>query len=131
MYVAKIDKNCTRINYFLCFMQHRGEIMEQAVRNSGYSITKLAQKLGKSRRWMYLMFENRNLSLDHLLNIGNLINYDFSTEISELKNISNHSNLDPKLKYRKNENSVEYWKNKYFALLEEYHQLLKNIQIDS
>ncbi|TNE54608.1 MAG: hypothetical protein EP338_07250 [Bacteroidetes bacterium] len=111
-------------------MQHRGEIVEQAVRNSGYSITKLANKLGKSRRWLYLTFENPNLSLDHILEIGRLINYDFSGEIDEFKQISSHSVFEPGNEYVPDERSVSYWKNKYFELLEEYHQLLKNIKID-
>lgn len=108
-------------------MEHRGEIMERAVRSSGYSITKLADKMGKSRRWMYLMFENPNLQLDYLLEIGRLINYDFSNEIIELKLITQNSTLDPKLAYPKAEHKLEYWKDKYFELLEEYHQLLKSI----
>ena len=38
-------------------MQHRGEIVERAIRQSGYPISSIAKKLGKSRRWMYLMFD--------------------------------------------------------------------------
>lgn len=106
-------------------MQHRGEIVKKAVHQSGYSVTKLAQKLGKSRRWMYQMFENNNVSLEVIIKIGTIINYDFSSEIPMLKNsfkeVPTHSynNLP--------ENTVDYWKNKYLVLLEEYNQLLKSL----
>lgn len=51
-------------------MQHRGEIIRKAVYNSGYTITEIAKTFGKSRSWMYLMFENSNVSLDVVMKIG-------------------------------------------------------------
>ena len=103
-------------------MQHRGEIIKEAVYQSGYSITKLAIRLGKSRRWMYLQFENSNVSLDLILQIGEIIHHDFSTDFKELKINSKVMN-DPKNSYSNDE--VEFWKNKYLTLLEEYTELLK------
>ena len=78
-------------------VQHRGEIIKNAIYQSGYSITKLAERLGKSRRWMYLLFENTNVSLDVILQIGEVIHYDFSQEIKELKPTSQivNYNLSP------------------------------------
>lgn len=76
---------------------------------------------------MYLMFENPKVSLDDILYIGKLINHDFSGEINEFKNLPEWSSLEPLGTYRKGEN-IEYWKTKYYDLLEEYHQLLKNIK---
>jgi predicted transcriptional regulator len=109
-------------------MQHRGEIVEKIVRESGYSITKLATKLGKSRRWMYLAFENRNLSIDVILQIGSIIHYDFSTEISDLTFYthaqSNQVVDDSGRPFLKNETEAELWKNKYLDLLEKYNLLL-------
>lgn len=104
-------------------MQHRGEIIRKAVYNSGYTITEIAKSLGKSRKWMYLMFENSNVSLDILLEIGKIIHYDFTDEIKEFtpsQNIYEKSSLDSK-----KDDDVEYWKNKYLKLLEEYNDLLK------
>ena len=103
-------------------MQHRGEIIKKAIYQSGYSITKLAERLGKSRRWVYLQFENSNVSLDLILQIGEIIHYDFSDDFNELKNKSNVVN-DPVNFYSNDE--VEFWKNKYLTLLEEYTELLK------
>lgn len=105
-------------------MQHRGEIIKQAVYKSGYPITELAKRLGKSRRWMYLMFENSNVSLDIVLQIGKIIHYDFTDEIKEFNPSQNAIN-EPTSSYKNEESNAEYWKNKYLKLLEEYNELLK------
>lgn len=105
-------------------MQHRGEIIKIAVYKSGFSISELAKRLGKSRRWMYLMFENNTVSLDIVLQIGKIIHYDFSEEIKEFNPSQNTSNELP-TSYEKEESNAEYWKNKYLKLLEEYNELLK------
>jgi len=105
-------------------MQHRGEIIKEAVYKSGVPITELAKRMGKSRRWVYQMFENSNVSLDVILQIGKIIHYDFTEEIKEFspsqKAMSNFS-----ASYEKEELNAEYWKNKYLKLLEEYNELLK------
>ena len=104
-------------------MQHRGEIIKIAVYKSGFSISELAKRLGKSRRWMYLMFENNTVSLDIVLQIGKIIHHDFSNSIKELST-SLKVNESPTA-YEKEEISADYWKNKYLKLLEEYNVMLK------
>jgi len=101
-------------------MRHKGEIVEKAVRQSGIPLTKLVKRLGKSRKWIYNAFENPQLSIDYILEIGNAIHYDFTNEIKEL---SSNPNLvsEPKPTYQ----DAEYWKNKYLHLLEEYKTLLE------
>jgi transcriptional regulator with XRE-family HTH domain len=100
-------------------MQHRGEIIKEAVYKSGFPITELAKRMGKSRRWVYLLFENPTVSIDMILQIGNILHYDFSDEIETLKP---HVLNDTPLSYSKEE---AYWKNKYLKLLEEYNELLE------
>ena len=100
-------------------MQHRGEIIKVAVYKSGFPITELAKRMGKSRRWVYLLFENPIVSIDTLLQIGTIIHYDFSDEIETFKP---HVINDTSINYNKEE---MYWKNKYLKLLEEYNELLK------
>lgn len=114
-----------QIPLHFCDMQHKGEIVEKAVRESGYSITKLAARLGKSRRWVYDAFQNRNLSIDVILEIGKVIFYDFSNEILELKRFKVNAQDSAQFTYQVDENSVEYWKNKYLDLLEKYNRLLE------
>ena len=104
-------------------MLHRGEIIEKAIRESGYSITTVAQRLGKSRRWMYLLFDNPGVSIELILQIGKIIYHDFSLEFPEViqgKKITN----EPQNTYGNND-EVAFWKEKYFTLLEEYNTLLK------
>jgi predicted transcriptional regulator len=110
-------------------MQHRGEIMEQAVRQSGYSLTKLTQRLGKSRRWIYHAFENPILSIEVILEIGKIIHHDFSDEIVDLKRYSAKIAEPLTSLQNQTENSIttqnDYWKNKYLLLLEKYNALLE------
>ena len=65
-------------------MEHRGEIIEKAIRNSGMPLTSIARKIGKSRQWIYLLFQNPNVSLNIIVKIGKIIYYDFSTDIKDL-----------------------------------------------
>ncbi len=111
---------------FLIFvvMLHRGEIIEKAIRESGYSITTVAQRLGKSRRWMYLLFENTAVSIELILQIGKIIYHDFSLDFPEIiqgKKVTN----EPENKGHAIKEEVSFWKEKYFTLLEEYNALLK------
>jgi transcriptional regulator with XRE-family HTH domain len=104
-------------------MQHRGEIIKDAVYKSGFPITELAKRLGKSRRWVYLLFENRAVSLDLILQIGHIIHVDFSQAIKEFSPLT--TSQEPGTVYRLEEHEASYWKNKYLNLLEEYNSLLK------
>jgi hypothetical protein len=101
-------------------MLHRGEIIEKTIRESGYSITTIAQKLGRSRRWMYLLFDNPNVPIDLILKIGKIIYHDFSIEFPEV--IQPASSESETIYERTKDN---YWREKYFTLLEEYNILLK------
>jgi len=116
-------------------MEHRGEIVEKAIRQSGYPITKLAKKIGKTARWMYYQFENNNMSIDYILQIGECIHYDFSNDIKELKkyNVSNNNVLvnKPETTYFKKQDTVDYWKDKYLVLLEQYNLVLESKVISS
>ena len=106
-------------------MQHKGEIVEKAVRQSGLPLTQLAPRIGKSRRWLYNAFENPNLSIEHILIIGKIIHYDFSDEILELQRVRNLEDpISPQNAYVVSAESAEYWKNKYLTLLEKYNTLL-------
>jgi hypothetical protein len=106
-------------------MQHKGEIVEKAVRQSGIPLTKLVARLGKSRKWIYNAFENPQLSFDVIIEIGKIIHYDFSQDFKELKNtqISTRETLSI--------SEVEFWKNKYLLLLEDYKKLLDEIRTNS
>lgn len=99
-----------------CIMVHRGEILKQAILDSGFSISLVAKRLGKSRRFMYDLFENPQVPIDHLLQIGKIISYDFSSQISEIKNFTVASETF----------SETDWMKKYLTLLEKYNKLLED-----
>lgn len=102
--------------------QHKGKILERAVRESGIPLTKLTKRINKSRRWIYNAFENPNLSIEYVIEIGEIIHYDFSEVLSELKKFK-ISVLKPSLNV--DQEYPEYWKNKYLELLEKYNQILE------
>lgn len=106
-------------------MIHRGEIVEQAIRKSGIPIATIAKRLGKSRRWMYLMFENPDVSFEIIKRIGQIIYYDFHDDFPMLSG-KGQPYTDHEHQYDTHENA-EYWKNKYFRLLEEHNELLKKV----
>ncbi len=106
-------------------MIHKGEIIEKAVRKTGYPITLLAKRLGKSRRHVYNLFSNRSVSIEVIIEIGKIIQYDFSKEISELSKIPENYKIDVASEPHINFEDARYWKSKYFELLDMHHLLLK------
>lgn len=95
-------------------MIHRGEILRNAVYNSGIPISKIAVKIGKSRRFLYDLFENQNVPLDYMIQIGKVISVDFTSVVSELK------------EKRTNQPTAGVdWKTNYYELLEKYSKLLE------
>jgi plasmid maintenance system antidote protein VapI len=64
---------------------HRGEIVEKILRKSGYSLTKVAKKLGISRNTLYNRFKNANLSYHFMMEVGKIIYYDFTIDFPEMK----------------------------------------------
>jgi hypothetical protein len=109
---------------------HRGEIVEKAVRESGFSIVQLAKRMHKSRKWVYNSFENSQLPLDYVLQIGKIIHYDFSLEITEIQRPGRGLLLVgvPEVGHVSPEETLEYWKSKYYNLLEEYTVLWKELK---
>lgn len=114
-------------------MKHRGEIIEKVIRERGYPIARVAKKLGKSRRHIYNIFENDSVPFDVIIELGKIINYDFSQDFKELKHYE-VSNLisDGKPEYFTSEaEELGYYKRefdiitmKYIRLLERYSELL-------
>ena len=105
-------------------MIHRGEIVEQAIRNSGIPLTTIAKRMGKTRQWLYFVFDNPNVPLDIVIEIGKIIYYDFTQEIASLSTLPQVN--DDQSTYQKLD--ANYWKEKYFQLMEEHLALIKKTQ---
>ena len=107
---------------------HRGEIVQAAVRQSGITMTDLADAIGYSRQHLYVLWENALLSYDIIIKIGKVIKHDFrdmylldSNEVQETPaDYKNQSELLRQCMQEKKE-----WKDKYTALMEEHIALLK------
>lgn len=102
-------------------MKHRGSIIRDAIRNSGMSITELARRMQRSRKHVYNIFENPNVSLVEIAQIGKIIHYDFGNDFEELRNVSSESS-GVGFKYAE---GTQLWKEKYITLLEKYNELLE------
>lgn len=113
----------TLVFVLLLPMKHRGEIIEKAIRSSGVSITEIAKRLHKSRQWVYNLFDNPSVSTDIVNTIGKIILHDFSKEIEPL----NSGILTEEHEEYHREGSAGYWKEKYYALLEEHLEVLKKL----
>ncbi len=101
---------------------HKGNILEKAVRQSGYPITKVAERLGITRTTLYNKFGKPDLPSDFLIHAGEVIYYDFSIDLPELsENIRN-------AKEKRHQNEKETFsllelQKKYSDLLENYTRL--------
>lgn len=65
-------------------MASRGEIVRKVIQESGYSVTRMAEKIRISRAQLYLDFNNPEMSFDRILAIGKVLNHDFSAEFKDL-----------------------------------------------
>lgn len=110
-------------------MVHRGEIVEDAIRKSGITITQVAKRLGKSRRHIYNIFDDPNVPLETILQISKITHHDFSKEIPEIKPSNNSQFLGEDDGDYKTTSQAEYWKNKYLELLEKYNELLEKMRV--
>lgn len=97
--------------------QHRGEVLENIIRRSGYSIKTLAERLGVSRNTVYNKFKEHNLSYEFIMQVGDVIHYDFTYDYPEMSTI---------VSGEVNEYAAELWRTeqKYTRLLEHYNKLL-------
>ena len=63
-------------------MPHQGEILQEAIKNSGISITKIVDELGITRPTMYRKFKDDTLDAAFVTRIGEIIGYDFSQKFT-------------------------------------------------
>jgi len=110
--------------------KHYGEIIERTIRRNGYSISELARLMKVNRRSIYNWFNQPKFKPDIIFKIGCALKHDFSNEFPELFSteefqnaFSNHKLLNSELLFEERE-KINYWKDKYINLLEEYNQIL-------
>jgi predicted transcriptional regulator len=98
---------------------HIGHTVEQAVRNSGMSITALADRLKVSRKTIYNYFDDEDLDQSIVIRFEKMLNVSILPDSAHLDNNGNPS-------WSNSEKEAAYWRAKYIDLLERYTQLLEN-----
>lgn len=105
---------------------NNGEIVEHVIRRNNISISELSRRLRVSRRSIYNWFTQKNLSYDIILQIGEVLDYDFSSDFPDKLNgrKSNSSQVyQGDFQMNDLQNSANYWRNKYINLLEKYNEV--------
>lgn len=113
-------------------IKHRGNIVKEAIEKSGYKKIRLCNEMKISRPTLDRYLDDENLELDFIIKVSRIINYDFSNEIPEIKEMADDSieELDEKLLKDVNnifelKKLVIHYKNKYFDTLEKYTNILE------
>ena len=105
---------------------HRGQALAAAA--GSLNKTAIAIKAGYSRSSYYNHIENKDLSFHILTAYGKAMKYDFTVEFPEMPK---YLVEDPEEKYGKTPTLeeaiklIQYWKDKYIELIEEYKNKLK------
>lgn len=63
-------------------MAHQGEIMQEAIKNSGISITRIVEELGITRPTIYRKFKEDTLDANFVKSVGQIIGHDFSQDFT-------------------------------------------------
>jgi hypothetical protein len=109
---------------------HQGKTIEQIIRRSGNSFTRVARLSKVSRRSVYNWFSQPKLNPLIIHKIGCVINHDFSIEFPDLFSpedfqVGNNLALPEKTENKRNlEEEIAMWKDKYIEILERYNELL-------
>ena len=124
-------------------MPHQGEILQEAIKNSGISITRIVEELGITRPTIYRKFKEEIIDYNFVKRIGDIINHDFSNDITTLQQSSlsfvtpavkqnvTHS-VTPRVTQAQNldldaSKQLLILQTKYISLLEAYNELLLKV----
>lgn len=69
-------------------MPHQGEILQEAIKNSGISITRIVDGLGITRPTIYRKFKEETLDYAFVKRVGDLIGHDFSGDFTVVQQVS-------------------------------------------
>lgn len=124
-------------------MPHQGEILQEAIKNSGISITRIVEELGITRPTIYRKFKDETLDTNFVKLVGQIIGHDFSNDFtlvqqSTLPFVTNItrvsaspavSSRSPTSSVTENDASKQLLalQAKYIALLEAYNELLLKV----
>lgn len=121
-------------------MPHQGEIMQEAIKHSGISITRIVEELGITRPTIYRKFKDDTLDSNFVNAVGKIIGHDFAkdftslqqaslpftpavTKITALPTVSSRVTVSPAADNDLAKQLLAL-QSKYIALLESYNELL-------
>ena len=128
-------------------MPHQGEILQEAIKNSGISITRIVEELGITRPTIYRKFKEETIDYNFVRKIGDIINHNFSNDFTSLQqsslpfvtntvkpSVTNSvtNNVTSRVTHAPNTDSdpskqLLTLQAKYIALLEAYNELLLKV----
>ncbi len=100
---------------------HHGAMLRAELLKKGKAFSSVAKELGVSRAWLYQMFEKDTFSAKDIRKLGTYFPYELSASALKPKGAS------PSISVTEPSSEIQYWKDKYYALLEEHILLLKKI----
>ncbi|WP_133271165.1 helix-turn-helix domain-containing protein [Hymenobacter radiodurans] len=124
-------------------MPHQGKILQDAIKNSGISITRIVEELGITRPTIYRKFKEETLDYGFVKQVGEIITHDFSHDftslqqtalpfVSAIPSVSVTSSVTQRpapLQVVDNDPNKQLMalQAKYIALLEAYNELLLKV----
>jgi hypothetical protein len=66
-------------------MPHQGEILQEAIKNSGISITRIVEEMGITRPTIYRKFKEDTIDYSFVKRIGDIIGHDFSQDFTTVQ----------------------------------------------
>ena len=124
-------------------MPHQGEILQEAIKRSGISITRIVEELGITRPTIYRKFKEETLDANFVKNIGQIIGHDFSADftivaqsslpfVTQSGRVSVTPSVTPRVTPAPKADSdaisqLLTLQTKYIALLEAYNELLLKV----
>ena len=107
---------------------HRGNILRAIASTFEKPITKIAEAAGYDPTSYYVHIKKPDLSFDILYKYGKAMNHDFSMEIPEMADYLAINGLKKgvrKLTYEELEDAYNTIRDKHYALLEKYNELIQ------
>ena len=124
-------------------MAHQGEILQEAIKSSGISITRIVEELGITRPTIYRKFKEETLDVNFVKSVGQIIGHDFSQDftmpqqsalpfVTPAVRTAVTNNVTPRVTSLAKPDSdaasqLLALQTKYIALLEAYNELLLKV----
>jgi len=119
------------------YMIHRGEIVEEAIKESGISKTLIAKRLNIARNTLNNRLDEMNLDWEFIIEVGRVIREDIintrfsdktASTVKQAREKYITTNEDDNTELEKCRDELDKYKTRYINLLEDYNRLLQEKQ---